>query len=80
MLVVCIDWEEQMGGYVAYDDMFGWYGVGETEMAALCHLVDVVMEDYQDLEQNADRLLPDLEAKLHRMRKVLTNEMVIEVK
>ena len=68
---VRIVWEEEMGGYVAYDDMFGWYGVGDNVDIALRHLAEVIVEDYEDLEQNAQRLFPNLRKKLELMREVL---------
>lgn len=64
-------WEEEMGGYVVYDDMFDWYGVGDNVDMALRHLAEVIVEDYEDLEQNAERLFPNLRKKLELMRKVL---------
>ena len=60
-----------MGGYVAYDDMFDWYGVGDNVNMALRHLAEVIVEDYEDLEQNAERLFPNLREKLELMRRVL---------
>ena len=68
---VRVVWEEEMGSYVAYDDMFGWYGVGEKVDLALRHLAEVIVEDYEDLEQEAERLLPNLKKRFEEMRKVL---------
>ncbi|RLT37675.1 MAG: hypothetical protein DWI57_13380 [Chloroflexi bacterium] len=68
---VRVVWEAEMGGYVAYEEIFGWYGVGDTRRAAMRHLAEVIVEDFEDLQQDEDRLLPDLQAKLHLMREIL---------
>lgn len=70
-LPVRVEWETEMGAYVAYDDTFGWYGVGGSLGKAVQHLAEIIIEDYQDLIEDEDDLFPDLLIRLQHMRKII---------
>ena len=65
---VRIQWDDVAKCYVAYDDIFDWYGMGDTPGDALAQLSEVILEDYLDLNELEDSLAPELTEKLTQMR------------
>lgn len=70
-LPVRTQWEPESNCYAAYDDTFDLYGVGDTEVEAVQHLVEVILEEYLDLVDEEGNLFPALQAKLQRMKEII---------
>lgn len=68
---VQVQWEEEMQCYVAYDHLFDWYGTGDSPNDAVRHLAEVLLEDYQDLNEMEGDLSPELQGKLSEMRRYI---------
>ncbi len=59
--------------FVAYDDLFGWHGMGNTIQETLDDLAEVILEDYLDLLKWQHSMSQDLHKKLSLMRKYITH-------
>lgn len=57
--------------YIVSDDLFGSYGVGETEEEALTDFLVALSESYEELEQDEDRLSDALKDRLQVLRHFL---------
>jgi hypothetical protein len=68
-----VQWEGPTGEFVAFDDIFNWHGIGATPAEAILHLTQVILEDFQDLQEWEPSLAPDLQQKLNLMREYITH-------
>lgn len=68
---VRVERSSEMNCFLAEDDVFQWHGQGETALAALQDLADVIAEDYNELRNWPGTLSRPLRQRLNTMKRYI---------